>query len=170
MSHACNKTWPRGCRRHALGFTFVEILVALSVVLIALVPLIRLHVVSIRQIDSAARVAKATLLANAKLAEATAQEVVELGKSRGRVDDGDLGVTFHWRLTVTDAHPLESEEVHLIGIKHVRVDVVWQDGRRTETVSLDTLVDVVLQSQTEIVDSKDEDRRRTTTTIPGSNR
>ena len=170
MSHSCNETWPRGCRRHALGFTFVEILVALSVVLIALVPLIRLHVVSIRQIDSAARVAKATLLANARLAEATAQEVVELGKSRGRVDDGDLGVTFNWSLTVTDAHPLELEEVHLIGIKHVHVDVVWQDGRRTETVSLDTLVNVVLQSQSEVVDLKNEDRRETTTPIPGSSR
>lgn len=167
MLYLCHRNQGILPRRHPLGFTFVEILVALCVVLIALVPLIHLHVLSIRQVDAATRVARATLLADAKLAEAAVQDVMEFGRSQGRVDDADLRAVFHWVLTVTDAHPLELGKDDLSGVRHIHVDVAWQDGEHDRMVSLDTFVRASAQYESRILDTENDGQRRKKTTIRG---
>lgn len=155
-------------RRGPSGFTFIEILVALCIVLIALVPLIRLHVVSIFQVDAATHLARATFLANAKLAEVVASNVVESGRSQGRVSDADLHVVFQWVLIVDEAHPSELENIDLADLRRVHVDVAWQDGRRDRTVSLDTLVRPGRYYKERLLDPESDGQPRSKTTEPRS--
>jgi general secretion pathway protein I len=135
------------------GFTFLEILVALCIVLIALIPLIRLHVISIRMVDAGMRMSRATLLANDRLAEVLAREVPELGTSHGRVVDGDSHTTYYWTTTVTEVQPIASESTALAGIRRLRVDVTWGDGERTSDVSVETLRYVSPQKTDQVLET-----------------
>jgi len=171
MSRACTRTRCIASRREGPpGFTLIEILVALCVVLIALVPLIRLHVLSIRQIDSSMLLTKATLLANAKLAEIVAQSKPAFGKAEGRFDDADQRVAFYWKSAVTEARPSELTAEAWSDMRHVHLDVFWQKGDRDAAVSLDTLVHVVPDRKIEISDEKDDNGSRRKTSLPGSGR
>ncbi|MCU0913266.1 MAG: type II secretion system protein [Planctomycetes bacterium] len=122
------------------GFTLLEILIALCVVLLALVPLIHLHVISIRTVDSSFHRVRATVLAQNRLAEIVAQEVPELGTTGGRIEDANDGMVYRWQAVVTEARPPETESVSLIGLRGVHVEVAWQDGGRDGMVTLDTFI------------------------------
>lgn len=148
------------------GFTFLEILIALCVVLIALVPLIHLHVASIRMIDSSSHMARATLLANDRLAEILAREAPDLGKSGGRVEDANDGMIYRWTAVVTDTRPPEAESLPLWGMRQVRVEVAWQNGGREVVVSLDTYVHTAVASEREVLENKDNEGNNTRTVRP----
>ena len=137
------------------GFTFLEVLIALCILLIALVPLIQLHVTSIRLIDSSSRAARATLLANAKLAEITATETPELGRANGRIEES-RGLTFHWRSTVEKADPPELATAALLGIRHIHVEMSWREGSQDATVSADTFVRIPVQKKPEETNGRNE--------------
>jgi general secretion pathway protein I len=126
--------------RSSPGFTLIEVLVALCIMLIALVPLIQLHVASIRSIEVSSRMAAATVLANTLLAEILMKDVPEVGESSGRVEDAGTGRAFQWRSVVADADWAELQGADLAGLRRVHVEVVWQDGGTDATVSLDTVV------------------------------
>jgi type II secretion system protein I len=148
------------------GFTFLEILVALCIVLIALVPLIHLHVTSVHTIDFSSHMARATLVANDRLAEILARDRPELGRSSGRVEDETRDVVYRWTLTVTDPRVPQLESARLMGARQVHVDVVWQDGERQAMVSLDTLVHVAARSKPGIPDNSNADTRNNETALP----
>jgi hypothetical protein len=168
MSHSHNTNGSTfGIRRHA-GFTFMEILVALCIVLIALVPLIHLHVVSIHMIDAGSHMAKATLVANDRLAEILARDVPELGKSSGQIEDATSTTVYRWTVVITDAAVPELESTRLMGIRQVHVDVAWQDGERDVVVSLDTLVHVAPQSKRQILDNANDEKSNEQTPLPQS--
>jgi len=152
--------------REPLGFTFMEILVALCIVLIALVPLIHLHVTSVHMIDSGSHIARATLVANDRLAEILARDIPELGKLSGRVEEETRGTVYRWTSTVTDAPLPQLESVRLMGIRQVHVDVTWQDGEREAMVSLDTLVHIAPRSEREIRDNSNADKSNNKTALP----
>jgi type II secretion system protein I len=145
-------------RRGPSGFTFLEILIALCVVLIALVPLLRLHVVSIRMIDSGSHLARAALVANDRLAEILARETPDLGKASGRVEDANDGTVYRWTAEVTEAHPPEMEAVPLPGLRQVRVEVAWQDGGQDSVVALDTYVHVAVAHERGTLEDKDNEK------------
>ncbi len=166
MSHSHNMSGTTLSQREPLGFTFMEILVALCIVLIALVPLIHLHVISIHMIDSGSRMAKATLVANDRLAEILARDIPELGKSSGRVEEETRGIVYRWTSTVTDTPVPQLESVRLMGIRQVHVDVAWQDGEREAVVSLDTLVHLAARSEREIPDNSNADTSNNKTALP----
>jgi type II secretion system protein I len=148
------------------GFTFLEVLVALCVVLLALVPLIHLHAASIRMIGSGAQRAKATLLANDRLAEILAQETPDLDQSAGHVDDANDGTVYRWTAVVTEARPPELESVPLAGLRQVHVEVAWDDGRQEAVVALDTYVRVVGAGAPEILEEKDHEKSNQQTAPP----
>ena len=152
------------------GFTLIEILVALCVVLIALVPLIRMHVLSVRQIDAGMLTARATFLANAKMAELVAQKRPAFGKAEGRFDELHQGIAFYWKSVVTEARPSELTAEAWSDMRHVHLDVFWQKGDRDAAVSLDTLVHVAADRKIEIAEKQDDDSSKKTTNIPGSGR
>ena len=148
------------------GFTFLEILIALCIVLIALVPLIHLHVVSIRMVDSGSHMAKATLLANDRLAEILARDIPELGKTTGRVEE--TGTVYRWTSVVTDAAVPALESTRLAGIRQVHIEVTWQDGERDVAVSLDSLVHVSARGKREILEDSNADKSDKKAALPGS--
>lgn len=148
------------------GFTFLEILVALCVVLIALVPLLHLHVASIRMLDSGSHVARAALLANDKLAEVTGQETPDLGKSGGRVEDANDGTLYRWTIAVTDTRPAQVESVPLLGLRQVRVEVAWEDRGRDAVVSLDTYVYVPVVGERKILEDRNSEKSDRPTARP----
>jgi len=156
---ACSWHGPR-------GFTFLEILIALCIVLLALVPLIHLHVASIRMIDASAHMAKATLLANDRLATTLTQERPDLGKSGGRVEDANDGMVYRWTVVVTDTHPPETESLPLVGLRQVRVEVAWQDGGRDRVVALDTCIRVAVTKEREILENKGNEKSNVRTVRP----
>ena len=162
MSHSHNTSG----EHEPSGFTLMEILVALCIVLIALVPLIHLHVTSIRMIDSGSHMARATLVAGDRLAEILARDVPELGKSSGRVKDETRGTVYHWSSVVTDAPVPALESARLMGIRQVHVDVTWQDGEREAIVSLDTLVHVAARGEREILDNPNDDKSNNKAALP----
>jgi len=168
MSDSHNATGTDFDARGRAGFTFMEILIALCIVLIALVPLIHLHVVSIRMIDSGSHMAKATLVANDRLAEILARDIPELGKSSGRMEEETGGTVYRWTSVVTDAAVPALESTRLMGIRQVHVEVTWQDGERDAVVSLDTLVHVAARSKREILDNSNDDKSDNKTVLPGS--
>ncbi len=148
------------------GFTLMEVLVALCIVLIALVPLIHLHVASIRMIDSGSHMARATLVAGDRLAEILARDVPELGKSSGHVKDETRDVVYRWTSVVTDAPVPALESARLMGLRQVHVDVAWQDGEREAAVSFDTLVCLPSRSAREILGNANVDKSNDNTTLP----
>jgi hypothetical protein len=166
MSHSHNTNGTTFGTCEPLGFTFLEILVALCIVLIALVPLIHLHVVSIRVIDSGSHMARATLLANDRLADILARDVPELGESSGRVKDETRDTVYRWTSVVTDAPLPALESARLMGLRQVHVDVAWQDGERDAVVSLDTLVHIATGGEREILDDSNADKSNNKTALP----
>lgn len=166
MSHSYNTSRMTFGTHERPGFTFMEILVALCIVLIALVPLIHLHVTSIHMIDFGSHMARATLVANDRLAEILARDVPELGKSTGRVEEETGGAAYRWTSVVTDAPVPALESVRLMGMRQVHVDVTWQDGERSAIVSLDTLVHVALRREREILDNPNADKSNNKTALP----
>ena len=61
------------------AFTYVEVLLALSITAIGLVPLMHFLVVSISLVDSARYLSQATLIGNAKLAEFVGKGYPDIG-------------------------------------------------------------------------------------------
>jgi general secretion pathway protein I len=106
------------------GFTFVEVMVALAVVSIALLGLLQLHVLTLRTAASAQAKAQAVLLAQAKMAE------ISGGNQPGRVGQSGRaevnGLTYAWRTEMTSA---VAAKLHLRGLKRLRVAVTWASSR-----------------------------------------
>jgi type II secretion system protein I len=152
--------------RGSAGFTLLEILVALCVVLLALVPLIHLHVVSIRTLDSSSHRAAATLLANDRLAEVLVQETSDLGQSSGRVEDANDGTVYRWTAVVTEARPAEVESVPLLGLRQVCVEVAWEDSGHEAVVSLDTYVYTPVAGERKILENQNGEKSNIQTTRP----
>jgi len=148
----------------------VEVLVALCVVLLALVPLIRLHVVSISTLDSTRQMTQAVLLANAKLAETIATDVPEVGNAKGIIEDPESGTVLYWRSVISDTDRPELKVAGLEGIREVRVELSWKDGHREGTVSLCTFVHVTDHYEVEAPDHLDGTGRKQTTTAPRTHR
>lgn len=164
MSPGYYATDTRRTGRGPSGFTFLEILIALCVVLIALVPLIRLHVTSMRMIDAGAHRARATLLANDRLAEMMTLEKLDVGKANGRVEDANDGTVYCWTAEVTEAHPSEVETLPLPGLRQVHVEVAWQDGGQAASVALDTYArtPVAQEQATRENENHEKSKQRTT--------
>lgn len=118
------------------AFTLVEVLVALSIIVISLVPLLHLLVVSILMADSAERLSQATLIGNAKLAEAVGEGYPEIGIDSDSIEIEKSDTVFDCQVSVTDAHIRELEDMGLTGLRRVNVAVIWNEGRRQRQISL----------------------------------
>jgi hypothetical protein len=152
--------------RGSAGFTFLEILVALCIVLLALVPLLHLHMASIRMLDAGVHEAKAALLANDKMGEILAQETPEAGQSGGRVADANDGTVYRWTAVVAQARPAEVDALPLLGLRQVRVDVAWENCGREALVSLGTYVYVPVVGERKILENASSEKSNRPTVGP----
>ena len=122
------------------GFTLVEAVVALAVAAIALLALLQLQLVSIRTADKAQVMARAVLLAQAKMAETLSSGYPQIGVSSDTIEaEGDQ---LTWRVEVTDArlpvsYPPPGGRDRA---RKLSVDVTWQKGPGERHIGLTTYV------------------------------
>ena len=124
----------------AAGFTLLEVLVAVAIVGMALVVLLRLHLLSLDATLAAQDLTTAVLLAEGKMATFMAQTPRE-GEDQGQFDGPDLE-RFSWTTSVTDYDidlgDQNNGRDESIGIRQVTVSVHWRDGNRNRSYSLET--------------------------------
>jgi len=126
--------------RGAAGFTLLEVLVAVAIVGMALVMLLRVHLLSLDATLAAQDLTTAVLLAEGRMATFLAQSPQE-GEDQGQFDGPDLE-RFSWTTSVID-YDLDlggqnGGEDESIGIRHVTVSVHWREGNRNRTYRLET--------------------------------
>lgn len=122
------------------GFTLLEVVVALALVAMALVPLLRLHLLSLDATLRAQDLTTAVLLAQGQLAAMGA--FPETGEESGKYEEPELN-RFHWQTAVTEhmIGSLDSEGGSGIGdeieVRHITVTVLWADGQRERLYTLE---------------------------------
>ena len=135
-----NATKADASEHGAAGFTLLEVLVAVAIVGMALVMLLRLHLLSLDATLAAQDLTTAVLLAEGRMATFMAQSPRE-GEDQGQFDGPDLE-RFSWTTLVTDYDlglgDQNGEQEESVGIRHVTVSVHWREGNRDRSYSLET--------------------------------
>jgi hypothetical protein len=110
-------------------------MVALAIVAIALVPLLRLHLLSLDATMRAQGLTTATLLAQERMA--MLPPFPEPGEEKGGFEDPKL-VGFHWQTMVTEDEVILGTSAQLVKLRHIAVTVVWVEGQREHHYTLET--------------------------------
>jgi len=118
-----------------MGFTFIEVLVALAVASIGLLGLLKLHLLSMTTADAATAQTAAVFLAQEKLAEVSAAIDPGQATGSGRVERNGLSLTW----TTQVSNPGDSAATGL-GLRQVRSVVSWQQGRDRKSVQMTTYI------------------------------
>ena len=127
----------------AAGFTLLEVMVAVAVIAIALVPLLRLHLLSLDATLHAQDLTIAVGLAQAKMAEMSAKP--KPGDRQGTFDAA-IYERFRWQTVVGEKEEVpipnldapEGEELPTFEIQRIEVTVIWVDGGREKLYSLES--------------------------------
>jgi len=122
------------------AFTLIEVLIALAITLIGLVPLLHLLTTSILMADSAWNLSQATLIGNSKLAEVIAENNLEIGIDQGSVESEEKEIVFDWQSKVIEANINELEDTGLKDLRKVTVTVTWHEGQSQKQIFLTTYV------------------------------
>jgi len=124
--------------RRPKAFTFVEVIVALAVVSIALAGLLHMHLLSVKTADTAQAMTQAVLLARAKMTEALCTAAPETGAKSGTADVD--GAHFAWRTERTSVNALPLQSLRGTALQQLRVSVMWQEGTGQRSVQMATYV------------------------------
>lgn len=117
----------------SLGFTLLEVMIALAIISIALVSLLALGNRSISVQDRLQHITQATLLAQQKMAEAEVEAVngtLERADAAGGFSSPFEG--YRWRIGF--------EETPLPSVQMVTVTVLWGDEENNELVDLTSIL------------------------------
>jgi len=120
------------------AFTFVEVIIALTIVSISLLALLRLHIISVSMVNKAHITSQAVFLANEKIAETLAAGYPEEGTNFGTVDKNNL--TLNWQTEVTDLQLPQLDGVNIAGLRKILVDVSWKQGSSRKQLQMSTYV------------------------------
>jgi type II secretion system protein I len=120
------------------AFTFVEVIAALSIVAIALVALLKLHIGSLRTTEVTTIITEAAFVAEEKINELLADGFPQLGSDSGTVDKN--AASFHWQRNVSDLQLPGFENAKITGLRKISVDVSWNKGLAGRHIQLSTCV------------------------------
>jgi len=120
------------------AFTFVEVIIALSIVSISLLGLIRLHIININMTESARITSQAALLAQEKIAETFAAGFSNQASNHGIVQKNAL--CFNWQTEVTDMHLPQLDQARIYGLKKISVDINWKQGIGQKQLKMSTYI------------------------------
>jgi len=126
--------------RTTRAFTLIEVLIALAITVIGLLPLLHLLTASILMTDSAWNLSQATLIGSARLAEVISQDDLEIGVEKGSIEIQEKEIVFDWQSKVDEAFIEELEEMNLADLHKVTVTVMWHEGQNPKQISLTTYV------------------------------
>ena len=118
--------------RRQSGFSLLEVLVAFSILALALGVLLQTFSTGVRGVTQSGLYSKAMLLAESKFARAGRDEALFEGEYNGEYED-----FFRWRVALA---PYETEELdsRKLGLDPftLRVEVEWDEGERTPRIAL----------------------------------
>ncbi|NQT02965.1 MAG: prepilin-type N-terminal cleavage/methylation domain-containing protein [Planctomycetes bacterium] len=120
------------------AFTFIEVIVSLSIVSISLLGLIRLHLISISMAEAAEVTSQAVLLAEEKIAETLALGYPKEGTKSGTVEKNAL--CLRWRTEVADLQSPQLTEADITGLRRICVEVDWKQGAGSKSLQMSTYV------------------------------
>jgi general secretion pathway protein I len=109
-----------------LGFTLLEVMIALAILALVGVAFLRAQASSVRLVDESGQISLATLLASEKMAELESLGFPEAGKTSG--PGGETFPQFRWEQVVSPT------EIPILRQGLVRV--FWKDGTRERTLEL----------------------------------
>ena len=130
-------------RRTQSGFTLLEVMVAVAVIGIALVPLLRLHLLSLDATLYAQDLTTAVGLAQEIMAEMPA--IPEPGDSKGDFE-APAYARFRWQASVGETEEIvipnldnpEGAEPPPFEVQRIEVSVFWMDGQRERLYTLES--------------------------------
>lgn len=125
-------------QRLLTGFTFIEVLIALAVVSIALLAMLRFCLLSIKIADKAQITSQAVFLAEEKISQTLAVGYPKKGTDSGTVQNE--GVLFDWQVEVADAHLPGLDKPHVEGLRKISVDVSWKQSTGRNHLQMSTYV------------------------------
>ena len=126
--------------RRARGYTLIEVLVAFTVLALALTFLLGTLSGGTRQVRWSADAGRAALHARSLLAGVGVGEVLEPGREEGVLDDG----RYRWQLEVAPwvdplLPPDAVEDPFAPRLLHLRLEVAWGDGGAGQRLALESL-------------------------------
>jgi general secretion pathway protein I len=139
------------------GFTLLEVMVAVAIVAIALVPLLRLHLVSLDATIWAQDYTTAVMLAQKTMTEKMAPipSERELGeRESGELEPGEENGTFdepayarfQWQTLIEEKEELTlGETAQPLEVQRIQVTITWEDGQRSRAYQLESYVVHVVQ-------------------------
>jgi len=120
------------------AFTFIEVIIALTIVSISMLALLRLHLISIRMIETAEITSQAIFLADEKIAETLAAGYPKVESNCGTVERN--GLTLNWQTQVIDVGLPQLSRVDITGLRSVLVDVSCKQGTGNKHLQMSTYV------------------------------
>ena len=123
--------------RFTVGFSLLEVLVAFAILGLSLGLLLDIFSGGLRNVDSVQHYARATALAQSKLAALGEEIPFEPGEATG-----EWGNSYRWSVRITP-YELEDDTTdafsRAVELYHVVVSVVWRDGLAGRRAVLETL-------------------------------
>jgi general secretion pathway protein I len=116
------------------GFTVVEVVVALTILALALGVLLNVMSNSIRQTGHAGTVAEAGSLAQSLIAKIGTELPLRDGQITGQSDGG-----FRWRVHIEAYGDGTDRREWPVAAHHILAEVLWSDGLQDRSVVLSTL-------------------------------
>lgn len=139
------------------GFTLIEVMVALAIVAIALVPLLRLHLMSLDATIWAQDYTTAVMLAQKTMTEKMAPIPSERGlgeRKSGELEPGEENGNFdepayaryQWHTLIGEQEELTLGEIaQPLEMQRIQVTITWEDGQRSRAYQLESYVVHVAQ-------------------------
>ena len=130
----------RGVRGHERGYTLIEVLVAFSVLALALTFLLGTLSGATRQVRWSADAARAALHAQSLLADIGVGEALQPGRDEGELEDG----RYRWQLDVAPyVDPLRPgdapQDPFAARLLQLRLELDWGEGTRAQSLVLESL-------------------------------
>jgi type II secretion system protein I len=126
------------CRTRSKAFTFIEVLIALTIASIALLGLLRLHLLSLATADAAQATTQAVFVAQAQIAEASTAGFPRQGTTSGTLERN--GQHYAWETKVRDVTGPDGSRLALSGLREVSTTVTWKQASDEKTMTMTTYV------------------------------
>ena len=127
-------------RRRIRAFTLLETVLAVSIILLALVPLLHLHLRCLQNCEIAMRISRAAVLADEQMAILKADRDLKISTYRGRIDDERRNIVYDWSAVVEAMPEHYLEPLSAAGLRRIQLRVDWVDGTKKREVTLESIV------------------------------
>jgi len=150
--------------RRPRGFSLLEVMLAIVVILLGLVPLLHLMVKCMHMHHVAESLTQGTLMAESQLSDLLAKSDLAEGHRQGRCELEASVVEYSWSANIEPLPGPMIESVPLTGLWHVTMTLTWVEADKDREVTLETVVQNPNQSRIQTMGAKrssEEGRRGT---------